>query len=72
MMHTLDTQLKVQNIRKHEEKQMNPEENSFRFIDNMFREKPAAYDKHKYSEELKNQAEQQKQRKKIHKYMSQE
>ncbi len=37
MMHTLDTQLKVQNIRKHEEKQMNPEENSFRFIDNMFR-----------------------------------
>lgn len=36
-MHTLDTQVKVQNIRKNEERQMNPEDHSFRFIDNMFR-----------------------------------
>lgn len=49
MLHTLDNQIMVHNIRKMSEKHTNPEDNSFKFINNMFREKPAAYDKQKYS-----------------------
>lgn len=72
MKQTLDEQVKIYNYKKHSEKNVNPEDVSFGFIQNVFREHPPAYDKNKYYEELRMQAQEQKQRKRQANFMTDE
>jgi len=49
MKDTLERQLELLNYKKIEETRPNPEQISYSFIGNMFREKKAAFDKKEYS-----------------------
>ena len=69
---TLDQQVKQHNYKKFEDSKINPEHYSYGVIGNIFRERAASYDKAKYVEELRMQAEEQKRKKKLENYMSEE
>lgn len=72
MKETLEQQVKIHNSRKNSEKQVNPEDYSFEFISNIYREHPPSYNKLQYEQELRKQAEEQQRRKKNLDYMSEE
>ena len=69
---TLDQQVKQHNYKKFEDSKINPEHYSYGVIGNIFRERVASYDKAKYVEELRMQAEEQRRKKKLENYMSEE
>lgn len=48
MKETLDQQVKIYNYKKYSDKQQNPEDSSFKFISDIYRDHPPAYDKHQY------------------------
>jgi hypothetical protein len=58
--------------RKEEEHRMNPEQASYSFISNVFREKKPAYDKKEYSMFLDRQSEEQRMKRLSQRYMSEE
>ena len=70
MKETLERQVKQHNMKKLQEKKINPEENSYGIIGNVFRERKATYDKNVYMQELQVQAQIQRQKKKQENYMS--
>lgn len=72
MKETLDQQVKIYNYKKQSQKNTNPEDASFQFISDLYRAHPPAYDKNKYYEDLRKQAEEQRNRKKQANYMSDE
>ena len=68
----LDSQVIINQRRKSEEKRINPEENSYSVIGNVFRDKSAIHDKKKYHEFLTYQEQQQSMKKKRENYMNDE
>ena len=63
-MDSLEKQVKLYHNKKIDEKKVNPEDVSFGFIASVFQDKPSPYDKQKYYEDLRKQAEEQKLKKK--------
>ena len=59
----LDSQVQDHIRKKRVESQFNPEDASYGFISNMFREKEQAFDKDLYKRELQRQAEDHKRKK---------
>lgn len=72
MKNTLDRQVEFHTYVNKEKNRFNPEENSYRALGGLFKDKPASYDKRAYSEYLKKQAEEQTNRKKKDQLMSEE
>jgi hypothetical protein len=72
MKDTLEKQLQLLNCRRSEEKSGNPEQVTYSFINNMFREKKAPFDKREYSQFLDKQAEEQRLHKLQQHFMSEE
>ena len=72
MKETLDQQVRIYNYKKHSDRVVNPEEMSFQFISHLYREHPPSYNKHEYQQQLRKQAEEQRNRKKNLNYMSEE
>lgn len=72
MKETLDQQVKIQSYKRAEEHRVNPEENSFAVISNMFREKPSPYDKRQYSDYLRMQAQEHKRKQNEWNHMSEQ
>jgi hypothetical protein len=72
MKDTLEKQLELLNYKKNEETKANPEQASYSFIGNMFREKKAAFDKKEYAAFLAHQAEEQRNNKLQQRFMSEE
>lgn len=56
MKDTLAQQVKIHDRKKMEEKMSNPEDSSFEFINEVFRDKPPTYNKSQYFSDLKVQA----------------
>jgi hypothetical protein len=71
MKDTLEMQLQLLNHRRSEEKSSNPEQ-SYSFINGIFREKKAPFDKQQYSQFLEKQAQEQRLNRQQQHYMSEE
>lgn len=54
---TLDHQMKVNEIRREQERKINPEDHSYGIIGNIFKDKGSPYDKRQYSDYLQHQAQ---------------
>lgn len=72
MKDTLEKQLQLLNYRRNEQKNANPEQATYSFINNIFRQKKAPFDKKQYSSFLDKQAEQQRLNKQQQRYMNEE
>ena len=72
MKEVLDNQVIVNQRKKSEEKKMNPEENSYSVIGNVFRNRDSSFDKKKYYEFLTFQEKEQNRRKKNFNHMTDE
>lgn len=72
MRDTLEQQVEIHNHRKQEEGRPNPEQATYAFISNIFRERKAPFDKKEYSLFLERQAEQQRLSRRQQQFMSEE
>lgn len=72
MKDTLQQQLEMLNYKRMQETKTNPEQISYSFIGNIFREKKAAFDQKEYASFLTRQAEEQRNSRIQQKFMSEE
>lgn len=70
MKKILDFQIEQQKHRIEEEKKANPEDVTYGVLRNIFKEKEIPFNKKEYSEYLRKQAEEHKEREKLNRYMS--
>ena len=72
MIDSLQKQVKVYQNKKEQERRINPEDYSFNFMSEVFKNKYPSYNKHQYYEELRQQAEEQRKKRKKQFYMSEQ